>query len=236
MTDKTTPIVRDFGMLALIGVPGLALAVWGGWALAHGSKLGGAVALFFGAMFLFAAATAHKASCPACGAEVKVARLSALTGEADKYNACEACWTYFEGKDALTAMAPDSVAPSPAFRAPLPYEDLRYATAGASIGQIVAPGAQERVVEAKWPARCAACGRASTKSERVAQTVVVQGQGMGGVVSKRVTLVAQVPHCAEHSGGAAFAQSQGGWTLASQSYAFQTELRRLNGWPKPPAA
>lgn len=181
-----------------------------------------------------------KGDCPTCGNP-----LSKRLGTPDVV--CSNCGDCLVFKDkTLRQVDPASVAPGHAFAAPTPWPDMECPTFGALTHPLTAIDdlirtRQEgvRVMDAKWPAGCCVCGKPATREEMIPQRVsFAPPDGGKPRAQKEVTVVAKgVPHCAEHTDGARFAQAFGFGDIDAsllglffRSYAYQIEFRRLNPW------
>ncbi|HTW35175.1 MAG TPA: hypothetical protein VMD53_11210 [Rhizomicrobium sp.] len=181
-----------------------------------------------------------RVACPVCNGPIDTAlKSSALL--------CKGCDTYLEIVDgALQRMPEDRIGGTHAFGAPTPWSDLRavtYPSISVPMVQLtdlaLTKNKGARVLEAQWPDGCCVCGKPATRRERVARVVIIPREwGILNVGSQKLTLVADVPHCSEHSGGAAFERisfavglDDPQFGLCFRSLAYRNAFRKLNPWP-----
>lgn len=179
-------------------------------------------------------------ACPVCNGPIDtVLRSSALL--------CKGCDSYLEVADGALRRMPDNrLDGAPAFGAPTPWSDLRavtypsYAAPAAQLSDMaLTKNKGARRLEAQWPEGCAVCGKPATRRERVARVVIIPREwGIFNIGSQQLTLVADVPHCGEHSGGAVFERISFGvglddpqFGLCFRSLAYRNAFRKLNPWP-----
>ncbi|MDQ3820366.1 MAG: hypothetical protein M3362_22165 [Acidobacteriota bacterium] len=102
------------------------------------------------------------------------ARLSQLSAKSNDGILCRRCWAYLEGSDGMLWRTDENrVADKPIFCSPLPESPI-------------------------FPVRCCVCGRAEVHLEKISSLL---GTSSRAFPSNR-WVSADVPHCAEHEGGA----------------------------------
>lgn len=188
----------------------------------------------FGVVLLFSipfGARGTSAPCPLCGTRVEMA------GYNSRCVRCKKCDEYLEGQNKkLRQMDIQYVSKEPVFQVPLPWEDLRGATAPALAfdvqdylrDKIITKKGPERVVPAVWPPGCCVCGGRVTGERAIAQVL----KKMSTVREVEVTVICQgIPHCDAHKDGVSIARGDGlDWCLKFRSYAYRNEFRQLNEW------
>ena len=142
------------------------------------------------------------AACPACGA-----RLSGLSTKANDGVLCLNCRTYSEGSDGMLSRTEENrVADEPIFSSPLPEQF-------------------------NFPDGCCVCGRAEAGREKVSLQTLQASSAVtapAGLTSyTRVSV--EVPHCAEHAGGARLTGTPDNPHIKFRSYPYLRAFCQMNG-------
>src|SRR5262249_30604983 len=182
MEQTTTKISRSWG--ATIGYLVGAVVALGVSVLLFMSIVEGAITLgialipaVVGVILLYMAfGGSGTSTCPGCGAP-----LGGLSTKANDGVLCASCHNYSEGKDGtLWQTDQNRVADEPIFSSPLP-------------------------AELNFPSECCVCGQAAVIREKISlrtqnASSAVTASAVGVTTSTEVSV--EVPHCAEHKGGA----------------------------------
>jgi hypothetical protein len=179
-------------------------------------------------------------SCPVCDGPIDTAtKSSALL--------CKGCDSYLDlVEGALQRTSENKLDSHHVFGTPTPWTDLRaitFPTIFAPMVQLtdlaLTKKAGVRVLDARWPDGCCICGKPATRRERQARVVIFPREwGIFNIGSQKATLVADVPHCGEHAGGAVFDRvsfailaGDPDFGLCFRSLAYRNAFRKLNPWP-----
>jgi hypothetical protein len=142
-------------------------------------------------------------ACPACGAP-----LGGLSTKANDGVLCGSCHTYSEGKGGMLWQTdPSRIADEPIFSSPLPPEF-------------------------KFPSGCCVCGgpaagRETIKLRTQNASSAVTASTVGVTTSTEVSV--EVPHCAEHKGGARLSGTPKSPHIKLRSYPYLRAFCELNG-------
>lgn len=201
ITRSTSATFRNLG----IGVVAIALTVWLCRTIASGPITTG-IALLPGVVGLIclymAFAGSGNAACPACATP-----LSGLSTGSNEGVNCPNCHGYFEGKDGLLAPTDENrIAENPIFSTALP-------------------------TAFDFPPGCCVCGLPETHREKVSLRTQDASSALTestiGVTSSTTTSV-EVPHCANHAGGAALAGVPSHPKIRFRSYPYLRAFCQLN--------
>ena len=204
-TKITRSMVATVGYFAS-GLVAIALCVWLCKVMARGTISTG-IALIPGLVGVvlvgLAFVAAGTGTCPACGAEVG----GLSTTDNDGVH-CEKCRAYLEGKNGeLQKTDENRVAATPIFATSLPEKF-------------------------EFPAVCCVCRGPETRREKVSLTTKDASSALTestlGVSSTTKTSV-EVPHCAQHKGGAMLAGTAPNTRIRFRSYPYLRAFCQQNG-------
>jgi hypothetical protein len=208
MEKKTTTITRSWGAtigyliggVVLLGVSVLLFMTIVEGPVTFGIALIPAIVAL---MLLYASfGGAGTGACPGCGA--------ALSGLGTKKNdgvLCGSCHRYAEGQSgALWLTDEDRVADDPIFSSPLPEQF-------------------------SFPPSCCVCGNAETHREKISFTTqnassALTASTIGVTSSTKISV--EVPHCAEHKGGASLSATPKSPLIRFRSYPYLRAFCQLN--------
>ncbi len=227
MTAHETEIKRSLlgavgGALGAVVAAGISYAI-----LSDGPSFGGVVGAGFLALMAIAgiyhAFTAGSAPCPWCG------KTSSVPMGSNSYHKCVECGEYREGTgNRLGRTEKTHVAEEPRFSVGLqpPGGGIFMSP---SVSAAVPMKSNKTVnLELKWPKGCCVCGKPAKNKETIKKAV--SQDKMAGVVQSISTIELQIPHCGEHSGGAALdiSAEERGLSIKFRSYAYRNKFRDLN--------
>jgi hypothetical protein len=186
-------------------------------------------------MGLFSKVTGIK-PCPDCGSSVGTFARSGIL--------CKKCLSYLERAGESLRRVPDEhVAEEPIFGVIAPWIELRSVTAigrvrGTPTDEELATRKGIRLIRATWPDSCALCSRPPKRSQRVACAVEYPREwGILNIGSRSSVVVADVPHCETHAGGATlgrFELADSGalplFGLRFRWLGYRNAFLRLNRW------
>ena len=144
-----------------------------------------------------------QSTCPICGTQ-----LSGLSTKSNDGVLCANCHRYSEGKDGLLWQTDENrIADDPLFTSPLPAEFT-------------------------FPGVCCICGRPEVGREKI----TLQTQNTSSVVTAATvglttstTVSVEVPHCAEHKGGARLSGTPQSTHIKFRSYPYLSVFCQMNG-------
>lgn len=145
---------------------------------------------------------AGTSTCPICGAQ-----LSGLSTKSNDGLLCASCHRYSEGKDGLLWQTDENrIADEPTFTSPLP----------------------ERF---SFPNVCCICGKPEVSREKITlrmqnSSSVVTAATVG--VTSSTTVSVEVPHCAEHTGGARLSGTPQATHIRFRSYPYLSAFCHMN--------
>jgi hypothetical protein len=209
MEKKTTTISRSWG--ATIGYLIGGVALFGISVLLFMTIVEGPISLGIallpaigGLLLLFLSfGGAGTSACPGCGTH-----LSGLSTKTNDGVFCSSCHRYVEGQNGLLWVTDENrIADEPIFVSPLPEEY-------------------------SFPQACCVCGNAETHREEISLEMqnassAVTGATVGVTSSTRIS--ADVPHCAEHKGGALLSGTPESPYIKFRSYPYLRAFCQLNG-------
>jgi hypothetical protein len=141
-------------------------------------------------------------ACPGCGAP-----LSGLGTKKNDGVLCESCHRYAEGQNGSLWLTDESrVADDPIFSSPLPEQF-------------------------SFPQGCCVCGSAETRREKISFTTqnassALTAPTIGVTTSTKISV--EVPHCAEHKGGARLSATPKSPLIRFRSYPYLRAFCQLN--------
>jgi len=163
---------------------------------------------------------------------------------------CKHCNSYLQlVDDQLVLMPETTLAGIPFFGAAVPWKDVvsgRVTMAGGLVHPMVAltnlmtsTNDGVRVMAAQWPEGCCVCGAPAQRLQELTQAVSVpRSWGILVLGDRTVRLVASVPHCLEHEGGASldyipfhYQGHQMGFGIKFRWLGYRNAFCRLNPWP-----
>lgn len=181
-----------------------------------------------------------KGPCPVCSGEIEV-----MLGK-ESYIFCKNCGEYLEaGYKKLWQMDVNHIADDAAFAAPIPWNDLNFATSPTISLPISGPPVDpslmnkkgpDRILTAKWPKVCCVCGKQAIRKESISEVVIKPPEGVIKGRDEQITLIAEgIPYCDKHTKGVRFGRiiSLEGWYLKFRSYAYRNKFREMNPWQWP---
>jgi hypothetical protein len=142
-------------------------------------------------------------ACPGCGAS-----LSGLGTKANDGVVCGSCHRYAEGQNGSLWLTDETrIADDPLFSSPLPEQF-------------------------SFPPGCCVCGNAETNREQISFTTqnassVLTASTIGVTTNTKISV--EVPHCAEHKGGARLSATPKSPLIRFRSYPYLRAFCQLNG-------
>jgi hypothetical protein len=209
MEKKTTTISRSWG--ATIGFLIGALVALGISVVLFMTIVEGTVTFAFalipgilGIILLFMSFSgAGKSTCPICDAP-----LSGLGTKSNDGVLCTNCHRYSEGKDGLLWQTNENrIADEPLFTSPLPEQFT-------------------------FPNSCCVCGKPAVSREKISLRMQNNSAPLTAVtvgVTTSTTVSVEVPHCAEHKGGARLAGTPKATLIRFRSYPYLSSFCQANG-------
>jgi hypothetical protein len=146
---------------------------------------------------------AGTSTCPICGAQ-----LSGLSTKSNDGVLCASCHRYSEGKDGLLCPTDENrIADEPIFSSPLPEQFT-------------------------FPGECCICAKPGVSREKISlrmqnSSSVVTAATVG--VTTSTTVSVEVPHCAEHKGGARLSGTPQATHIKFRSYPYLSAFCQVNG-------
>jgi hypothetical protein len=175
-------------------------------------------------------------SCPLCSAEI------VATSNSESYKLCPGCREYLSIENGVVRqMDPSSIASTPKFAVPTPWEDLKAVTYTPEGNLITA--SETRVLHATWPNACCVCGEpASRLEDRDFLIYKWNGELIRANQTKITLRIDGAPYCGVHSKGFTldkidFRSKSGDddlkpdLVLMFRSYAYRNKFLALNRWP-----
>lgn len=146
---------------------------------------------------------AGQGTCPICDAP-----MSGLSTKANDGMLCANCHKYSEGKDGVLWQTDENrIADDPMFTSPLPEQF-------------------------NFPSGCCVCGKPDVNREKISLRMQNNSSALTAAtvgVTTSTTVSVEVPHCAEHQGGARLAGTPKATLIRFRSYPYLTAFCQANG-------
>ena len=209
MEKRTTKISRSWGATIgyfIGGIVALGISIALFMSMVEGPiTLGIALIPAIGALILvfMSFGGSGRTTCPIC-----TAPLDGLSTKANDGVLCAKCQHYLEGKGGVLWQTDEQrIADEPLFTSPLPEQFT-------------------------FPSGCCICGKTEASREKITLRMQNASSALTAAtvgVTTSTTVSVEVPHCAEHSGGARLAGTPQATHIRFRSYPYLNAFCQLNG-------
>ncbi len=234
MNNKSTAVIRKKVYKTsdvILGVGLIVLAV-----ILYQNKqniIWSVLSLIVGIGFLVGGSQVVSTQCPKCGNKISEIPESEIYFECQK---CESFLWNMKEEKSIELMDEDFIASEPIFKWVLPWNG--FALPGVTevygvIGGFMLKTDNTKHLEAKWPEGCCICGSAADHLENIFKKFRVTPGSKSGLIRSPITkdvsvFVNSIPHCQNHSDGAALKILSGKGVLAFSSLKYYQKFRQLN--------
>jgi hypothetical protein len=209
MEKRTTKVTRSWGatigyLIGAIVALGISIALF--MSIVEGPMtLGFALipAILALILLFMSFGGAGTSTCPICGAQ-----LSGLSTKSNDGVLCASCHRYSEGKDGLLCPTDENrIADDAIFSSPLPEQFT-------------------------FPSECCICGKPGVSREKISLRMQNSSSALTAAavgVTTSTTVSVEVPHCAEHKGGARLSGTPQAAHIKFRSYPYLSAFCQMNG-------